>query len=206
MTPDRTLIAREVMGLLEQTGALKTGHFILSSGLHSDRYCQCAALFEHPDVGARVAHLMASILPPDLRADVVLAPALGGVLWGYDLARALKARSCFAEREGTARTFAIRRGFHIARGQRVLLAEDVITTGGSILEVAPLAESAGAVIVGVASVVDRSGGTSQTTLGSRWPVWSLVELGFRTFEADKVPPDLAAIPVQKPGSRTISAS
>ena len=206
MTADRAAIAKEVTGLLEQTGALKTGHFVLSSGLHSDRYCQCAALFERPEVGARVAELMAQSLPRDLRVDVVLAPALGGVLWGYDLARALRARSVFAEREGSARTFALRRGFQIAQGQRVLLAEDVITTGGSILEVAPLAEAAGATIVGVAAVVDRSGGASRTSLGSRWPVWSLVELGFRTYEADKVPPDLAAIPVQKPGSRTLTAT
>lgn len=193
----------EVMGLLTRSGALKTGHFVLSSGLHSDRYCQCAALFEHPEMGGRVAALMAQRLPRDLGVDVVLAPALGGVLWGYELARAIGARSVFAEREGAARSFALRRGFRIARGSRVLLAEDVITTGGSVLEVAPLAEEAGAAIVGVAAVVDRSRGSSATSLGSRWPVWSLVDLEFQTYEADRVPPELAAIPVQKPGSRTV---
>jgi orotate phosphoribosyltransferase len=193
----------EVTALLVRSGALKTGHFVLSSGLHSDRYCQCAALFEHPDMAARVATLMAALIPRDARPTVVLAPALGGVVWGYELARALGARSLFAEREGANRTFALRRGFRIGAQDRVLLAEDVITTGGSVLEVVPLAEAAGATIVGVASVVDRSRGAAQTTLGARWPVWSLVELDFPTYPADALPPDLAAIPVQKPGSRTV---
>ena len=193
----------EVMELLERSGALQTGHFVLSSGLHSDRYCQCARLFEFPEMGARIARLMANMLPKDLGVDMVLAPALGGVVWGYALASAIEARSVFAEREGPARTFALRRGFRIYPGQRVLLAEDVITTGGSVAEVAPLAEAAGATIVGVATVVDRSRGASKTTLGSRWPVWSLIDLEFQTFEADRIPEALAAIPVQKPGTRTM---
>lgn len=193
----------EVLGLLERSGALQSGHFVLSSGLHSDRYCQCATLFEDPALGGRVASLMAEMLPKDLSVDVVVAPALGGVVWGYELARALGACSIFAEREGPERQFALRRGFRLFPGQRVLLAEDVITTGGSVLEVVPLVEAAGATIVGVASVVDRSRGASKKTLGKKWPVWSLLELEFETYEADRVPPKLAAMPVQKPGSRTM---
>lgn len=186
---------KEILDLLERTGAVKSGHFILSSGLHSDRYCQCAALFEQPEAAAKVASLMAGQLA-GLNVEVVLAPALGGILWGYELARALGVRSLFAERDTDGR-FALRRGFHLRPGSRVLLAEDVITTGKSVSELLPLVEQAGAEVAGIAAIADRSEGRFQP--GS--PVFSLARLEFQTFPPENVPPWLAAIPVEKPGSR-----
>lgn len=184
-----------LLELLERTGAVKTGHFVLSSGLHSDRYCQCAALFEQPRDAAEVAARMAGCVA-GLKADVVLAPALGGILWGYELARAMGVRSLFAER-GEDRRFTLRRGFRLAPGERVLLAEDVITTGKSVLELRPLVEAAGAEIAGYAAIADRSGGK----FAPGPPFLSLVRLEFQTFTPEEVPAWLAAIPVEKPGSR-----
>lgn len=195
VSPD-TSIAGEVRELLASTGALRIGHFILSSGLHSDRYCQCAALFEHPQAADRVAALMAGSLPQDLEPATVVAPALGGVVWGYALARALERRSIFAER-GDDRAFALRRGFTLAPGERVLVAEDVVTTGGSVREVLALVRDLGAEPVGCAAVVDRSGGRAELGV----PLFALAEMEFATWPADAVPPELAAIPVTKPGSR-----
>jgi orotate phosphoribosyltransferase len=186
-----------IIAALEKTGALKRGHFRLSSGLHSDRYCQCAALFEHPAVAAEVAAEMAARLRGTLDVDVVLSPALGGILWGYELARALGVRSLFAERDATTRAFALRRGFQLAAGERVLLAEDVVTTGKSVMELVPLVETAGAVVAGYAAVADRSAGRFQPPA----PFHALVKLDFQTWQPDAIPDWLAAIPVDKPGSR-----
>jgi len=196
-------ISLEVEKLLERVGALMTGHFRLSSGLHSDRYCQCARLFEDPAAAAMVAKLMRDSLPRAIRAQVVLAPALGGVLWGYELARALGARSVFAER-GADGAFALRRGFELREGDRVVIAEDVITTGKSALEVVPLVREAGAEVVAFAAVVDRSRGTfdaSATSGGVSAPAYALCELQFRTWEPGECPMDAAGIPLDKPGSR-----
>ncbi|MCA9292250.1 MAG: orotate phosphoribosyltransferase [Phycisphaerales bacterium] len=187
--------AVEVERLLESTGALLRGHFKLSSGLHSDRYCQCARLFEDPASAGRVAGLMAQQLA-GVQVDVVLAPALGGILWGYELARALGVRSVFAERVGT--DFTLRRGFALAQSERVLLAEDVITTGKSVMELAPLVEAAGAQVVGIAAVVDRSKGSFAP---AGIPVWAMCQLEFNVWEAKNVPPAIAEMPAVKPGSR-----
>jgi len=197
MTP----ASARVLNLLTESGALRTGHFQLSSGLHSDRYCQCASLFEQPRMGEEVARLMAALLPAELAPDVVLAPALGGILWGYELARALGVRSIFAERPtgavGERAAFALRRGFALHAGERVLLAEDVVTTGGSVGELAPLVRGAGAEIVGFAAIVDRSGGRFRPDR----PFFSLVELSFTTWEPDRCPLCARGEPVIKPGSR-----
>ncbi|HVZ94915.1 MAG TPA: orotate phosphoribosyltransferase [Phycisphaerales bacterium] len=192
-----------VIQILTDCGALRTGHFQLSSGLHSDRYCQCATLFERPEIGWKIAHLMAAQLPSDLRADTVLAPALGGVLWGYDLARAVGARSLFAERGAAiGDQFALRRGFSLAPGERVLLAEDVVTTGGSVMELVPLVEGAGAVVVGFAAVADRSGGKFRPAQ----PFFSLVKLDFQTWQPSACPLCRQGKPIDKPGSRKSPAS
>lgn len=186
-----------VLELLEQTGALKSGHFVLSSGLHSDRYCQCATLFEQPAVAGEVAKIMAGKLQSaGIEADVVLSPALGGILWGYELARAIGVRSLFAERDKEGR-FALRRGFRIARGERVLLAEDVVTTGKSVCELLPLVEENGGQVAAFASIVDRSAGNFKPAA----PFHCLVKLIFQTFAPDHVPDWLSEIPVEKPGSR-----
>ncbi|MBI1291758.1 orotate phosphoribosyltransferase [bacterium] len=189
-------IEERVEELLEETGALKRGHFLLSSGLHSDRYCQCAALFEEPAMAEEVARLMADALPEDLTVDTVLSPAIGGILWGYELARALGARSLFAERK-PGELFQLRRGFHLSRGERVLLAEDVVTTGRSVLEVVPLIEAAGAELVGFASIADRSAGKFTPS----HPFYSLIKLNFQTWAPADCPHCAAGTAIDKPGSR-----
>ncbi|GAB4544749.1 MAG: orotate phosphoribosyltransferase [Phycisphaerales bacterium] len=180
--------------ILEQVGALRAGHFVLSSGLHSDRYCQCATLFRHPDLASEVAGL-AKEEACDIACDLVCAPALGGVLWGYELARALHLPSIFAERQEGA--FTLRRGFTIEPGQRVLLAEDVVTTGGSVMELVPLVERAGGSVAGIVSVVDRSKGS----FNPGCPFVALTTMEFTTY----APADCAlcaqGVPTDKPGSR-----
>lgn len=195
-------IAEETRTLLEQAGALKRGHFVLSSGLHSDRYCQCAALFEQPEYAERVARLMKQLLPPALGVDVVLSPALGGVLWGYELSRVLGIRNVFAERPPGG-AFELKRGFAIAPGERVLLAEDVVTTGGSVSELLPMVESAGAQAVGFAVIADRSRGSFKPR---ETPLFALTTLDFETWREDDVPEALRSIPAIKPGSRVKAGS
>lgn len=188
--------------LLEQTGAVKSGHFLLSSGLHSPNYCQCAALFEHPDVAAEIARLLVASLPATLEVDAVLAPALGGILWGYELTRALSAarnkpiRSFFAER-ATGEPFTLRRSFHLKPNDRVLLAEDVVTTGGSVMELVPLVEAAGANVAAFAAVADRSKGKFKPAQ----PFFSLVQLDFPTYEPHACPLCAQGSTASKPGSR-----
>ncbi len=206
--PDPTPQTR-ALELLERTGAVKSGHFLLSSGLHSARYCQCAALFEHPALAAELADLLVGQLPSDLRVDVVMAPALGGILWGYELARALGARgrgpaprSFFAERP-TGQGFELRRSFVLNPGDRVLLAEDVVTTGGSVSELVPLVESAGARVAAFAAVADRSRGKFQPhdRAGARVPFFALVKLDFETYDQSVCPMCREGSPAVKPGSR-----
>lgn len=193
--------------LLEEAGALKRGHFVLSSGLHSDRYCQCAALFERPEIAHRVARLMAEQIPGSTEIDTVLAPALGGVLWGYELARALagarggSVRTLFAER-GSDGAFALRRGFALDEGERVLLAEDVVTTGGSVMELTPLVERAGAKIVGFAAIADRSRGAFRPPA----PFFALTQLNFETWAPNALPAHLKGVPIDKPGSRPLTGA
>jgi orotate phosphoribosyltransferase len=189
-------IADETRALLEEAGALKRGHFILSSGLHSDRYCQCAALFERPDIAAKVAGLLKRSLPTGLRVDVVLSPALGGVLWGYELSRVLGCRNVFAERLPGA-AFELKRGFDIRPGEHVLLAEDVVTTGGSVSELVPLVSGAGAHVAGFAVIADRSRGAFKPGA----PLFALTTLDFETFKPEALPERLRSIPAVKPGSR-----
>ncbi|MEQ8820616.1 MAG: orotate phosphoribosyltransferase [Sumerlaeia bacterium] len=187
----------DILEVLKETGALKEGHFLLSSGLHSGNYCQCAALFEHPDKAELAARAMAEKLAGLPKPDVVLAPALGGVLWGYELARALGVRSIFAERPDGI-SFALRRGFVLEKGQRVLLAEDVITTGKSVSELLPIIEDAQCEVVGFAAVANRSGGK----FAPGHPVFSLVDLNFPTYQPADCPLCREGKgPAIKPGSR-----
>jgi orotate phosphoribosyltransferase len=191
--------SERILQLLRQTGALREGHFVLSSGLHSDRYCQCARLFDDPRIGSIAAELMAQMVRgAGIEASLVVAPALGGILWGYDLARALGARSAFAERKA-GEAFELRRGFTVTPGERVILAEDVITTGGSIMEVGQLIERLGGEIAAYCCVADRSQGAFRPGPS----VFSLVQLAFETYEPDALPDWLAARPIEKPGSRGI---
>ncbi len=187
---------QRTLTILREAGALCDGHFLLSSGLHSDRYCQCAAVFEQPERGAELARLMGERLLKDVSVDAVLAPALGGILWGHELARAIGARSLFAERsEGGS--FALRRGFEIAHGSRVLVAEDVVTTGKSAMEMTPLIQAAEAKAVGYAVIADRSSGIFSPDA----PFYALTKLDFEIHNAATCPMCARGdIPV-KPGSR-----
>lgn len=189
-------VEQRAQQFLEKTGALKSGHFQLSSGLHSDRYCQCAALFERPVIAQEVARMLAVAIPASEKIETVLTPAIGGILWGYELARELGTRSLFAERQ-PGEKFTLRRGFSLAQGERVLLAEDVITTGKSVVELIPLVENAGAVVVGFAAIADRSRGIFQPHL----PVYTLARLDFQTWDATNCPLCREGVPIYKPGSR-----
>ncbi|MFZ5592574.1 MAG: orotate phosphoribosyltransferase [Bacillota bacterium] len=182
------------MQIFHETGALLEGHFLLSSGRHSDRYFQCARVLQYPDHAERLCReLVSKINLPELQ--VVAAPALGGIIAGYEVARALGVRSIFAERENGRMT--LRRGFGIAPGERVLVVEDVVTTGGSVREVMQVVREAGGQVVGVGTLVDRSGGRVDFGV----PLWSLVQMEVQTFAPDECPLCRQGLPLVKPGSR-----
>lgn len=184
----------EILDIFRKHSALLEGHFVLSSGLHSDRYIQCALVLQHPEAaGALCAQLAAKL--KHLGATVVAAPALGGVLVSYEVARALGVRSLFTERQDGAMT--LRRGFSIARGEPTLVVEDVVTTGGSTRETMAAVEQAGGKVVGVGSLIDRSGG--KVDLGV--PRAALVTLEVKTYNPADCPLCKAGTPAIKPGSR-----
>jgi len=183
---------------LEQTGAHLKGHFLLSSGLHSDQYFQCAKLLQYPDLAEQAGAALAEIFKTE-PVDVVVAPAMGGLIIGHEVARALGVRFVFGERAGEENKLAIRRGFEITPGERVLLVEDVITTGGSILELRDLITSFGGKIAGFASVVDR---TSQPVdFGA--PYRALIKVRVNTYKPDSCPFCAQGSKPVKPGSRKI---
>jgi orotate phosphoribosyltransferase len=188
----------EVVGLFRECGALLQGHFLLTSGMHSPYYLQCARVLMEP---ARATRLSAALIAklrralPNLSVDAVVAPALGGVVLGYELARQLGVHSLFVEREGGR--FALRRGFALERGRRVLLAEDVVTTGVSSRECMACVVAEGAVVVAATCLIDRSGGRADLGV----PLVALAELDLPIYPPDRLPPDLARQPALKPGSR-----
>lgn len=188
MTPE------ELEQLLEHTGAIRRGHFQLSSGLHSPVYVQCALLLQHPVETARVADALAHLFY-DSPVDVVAAPALGGIVLGYELARQLGARSVFVERDSGGK-LALRR-FALNQGERVLVAEDVLTTGGSTQETIAAARQAGATVIGVAAILDRSGGGIRLDV----PLRVLMSQKLETYDSKQCPLCRAGKPVEKPGSR-----
>ena len=184
----------EVIQLMESVGAMRRGHFQLSSGLHSEAYCQCAQIFEYPEATARVARSLADRFR-DAKPNVVAAPALGGIILGYELARQLGARSVFVERKPDG-YFALRR-FSLQPGERVLVAEDVLTTGGSTRETIEVIREAGGEVVGVAVVMDRSGGTINLDV----PLHALLTQAMKTYNAADCPLCRQSVPLDKPGSR-----
>lgn len=186
-------LQKEILDIFVRTRALQEGHFILRSGLHSGHYFQCAQVCQQLDAVERLAELLLAKLRR-LSFTTVLAPAMGGLVIGQELARQAKARYIFAEKENNA--LVMRRGFMLAPGERVLIAEDVVTRGGRVLECLDIVRKAGAVPVGIAMLVDRSAGAARFDV----PAISLLELSFPTYPADAVPDWLAKIPVQKPGS------
>lgn len=184
----------EILNVFREHSALLEGHFILSSGLHSDRYIQCALVLQHP----QIAEKLGAELAPKLRglgASVVAGPALGGVLVAHEVARALGARALFAERENGVMT--LRRGFSLVPDERTIVVEDVITTGKSTRETMDCIEHAGGKVVGVGALVDRSGGQVDFSL----PKASLVTLTVQTYNPAECPLCKAGVPAVKPGSR-----
>lgn len=182
----------ELEGLLEASGALRRGHFLLSSGLHSPAYVQCALLLEQPARARRVGAALAEALRSH-GAESVLAPALGGILIGHEVAAALDVPFRFVERQGDE--LSLRRGFHLRQGERLVVVEDVVTTGKSTRETADLARAAGAEVVAIGSIIDRSGGRH----GFEVPYASLLRLDFPTYEAADCPLCAAGGTAIKPG-------
>ena len=186
-----------ILSIFRSTEALLEGHFVLTSGRHSASYFQCAKVLQHPEYLTAFSIMIADEFE-DQAPDVVISPAIGGVVLGTEVGTQLGCRTIFAERkEGD---MVIRRGFHIEKGEKVLVVEDVITTGGSVKEVMDLVEEAGGIILGVGVLVDRSNGS--VTLHNNQ--YSIVKLDAVSYGEDEVPDDLAAIPIQKPGSRYLS--
>ncbi|HWA11255.1 MAG TPA: orotate phosphoribosyltransferase [Opitutaceae bacterium] len=186
---------QEVLDIFTRTQALLRGHFVLRSGLHSGHYFQCAQVCQRMDAVERLAELLlARIRAAKLGFTTVLAPAMGGLVIGQEVARQAKARYIFAEKESNV--LVLRRGFTLAPGERVLVVEDVVTRGGRVNECLAIVRQAGGTPAGVAMLVDRSSGTTRFDV----PALSLLELSFPTYAADAVPEALAKLPVQKPGS------
>ena len=187
----------EILAEFRAADALLEGHFILSSGLRSPRYLQCARVLMDPSRAERLARELAARLPEELRqkVDSVVSPAMGGVIIGHEMGRALGKPAMFVERpQGT---FELRRGFNISPGTRVLMVEDVVTTGLSSREAIDAVRAAGGDVVAEAALVDRSSGKADLGV----PFFPLIRIDVPTYSADDVPADLAAIPAVKPGSR-----
>ena len=187
----------EVLKEFRDADALLEGHFILSSGLRSPRYLQCARLLMDPARAERIARALAGRIPEETRSaiEIVVSPAMGGVIIGHEMGRALGRPAVFVERpEGR---FELRRGFRLDTGAKVLMVEDVVTTGLSSREAINAIGEAGGEVIAAASIVDRSGGS--VDLGV--PYTSLIRIDVPTYEADSLPPELEAIPAIKPGSR-----
>ncbi len=181
---------------LKASEALLEGHFLLSSGKHSNRYCQCAKLLQYPQRAEKVVGVLAKKLE-EVEFDIVVGPAMGGIVVAYELARQLKKPGIFSERVDGEMTF--KRGFEIKKGQKVIISEDVITTGKSSLEVAKLIEELGGEVVGMCCIVDRRSESVQLP----YPVYGAIKLDFEIYEKDNCPMCDQGIEYVKPGSRNI---
>ena len=187
----------DVLAEFRAAGALLEGHIILSSGLHSPRYLQCARVLMDPARASRLASALAHKLPRDVRSriEMVVSPAMGGIIIGHEVGRSLGLEAIFVERP--TGTFELRRGFALKPGQKVLLVEDVVTTGLSSREAMKAVAEAGGEVIATAALVDRSNGAADMGV----PFFPLVTIAVPSFPADQLPPELAAIPAIKPGSR-----
>jgi orotate phosphoribosyltransferase len=186
---------KEILGIFTRTRALLEGHFVLRSGLHSGHYFQCAQVCQRMDAVERLAELLLEkVRAARLEFETVLAPAMGGLVIGQEVARQARARFIFAEKENDA--LVLRRGFTLRPAEPVLVVEDVVTRGGRVIECLNLLRQAGGTPAGVAMLVDRSAGSARFDV----PAVSLLELSFPTYAADALPDWLAKIPIEKPGS------
>jgi len=188
------LSEEEVLKLFEQKGALLTGHFRLTSGLHSEKYLQCALVLQYPDVAERLGSAIAQKFARE-KIDCVIGPAIGGIIVAQEVGRALGARAMFTERESGSMT--LRRGFTVKEGERVLAVEDVTTTGGSVREVIEAVTRMGAVVIGVGAIIDRSGGEVEFGV----PFKPLARVQVATFSGEICPLCKSGVPLYRPGSR-----
>lgn len=184
----------EVLDLFRQSGALLEGHFRLSSGLHSDRYLQSALVLQHPDYAEQLGRALAARLQ-HLQPTALLSPALGGIVIGQEVGRALQVRAIFAERQDG--TLTLRRGFTLAPTDRVVVVEDVITTGGSTRETIAAAEAAGASVLGAAAIIDRGADPGRLNI----PLQALVRMEVPAYAPEACPMCTKGMPLTKPGSR-----
>jgi len=192
------LSLKESLKILKETNAVIEGHFILSSGLHSSKYVQCAQLMSKPSQALKICESLAEKIKLELdEIDLILSPAMGGIIVGYELGKLLNKETIFSERVNGE--FKLRRDFKIEKGSKVLIVEDVITTGKSSLECSKLVLSNNAIIAGYASIIDRSNGKSDI----KKKIVSQVKLNIPTYQKDKLPKELSSIPPVKPGSRNL---
>src|ERR1700738_2301128 len=187
-------MSEDLLALFRKTGALLDGHFVLRSGFDSPQYFQCAILLQHTEIATKDCGWLADKLAFD--CDPVISPALGGIIVGQEVGRSLGKRHIFVEKENGG--LALRRGFKIDKGERFIVAEDVITRGGRVQQTIATVRAHGGVVVAVGVIVDRSG-KSKPDFGC--PFVSLVQMNVENFEPDKLPADLARIPAVKPGSK-----
>ena len=192
------LSLEESLKILKETSALLEGHFILSSGLHSAKYVQCAQLMSKPEKAIKICESLAEKIKNELSDfDLILSPAMGGVIIGYEIGKLLKKETIFSERINDE--FKLRRDFKIKKDSKVLIIEDVITTGKSSIECSKLIESNQGIIIGYACIIDRSNGKSNI----KSKIVSQLELNFPTFTKDNLPKELSLIEPVKPGSRNL---
>ena len=190
---------KKSLNILKKTNALLEGHFILSSGLHSSKYIQCAKLLSFPNVAEKICKSLANQIKKKYqKIDLILAPAMGGIIIGYEIGRLLKKETIFCER--VKGKFTLRRGFYIKKGARVLIIEDVITTGKSSLECVKLIKKANAKLLGFASIIDRS---SKKSLKIKTKIVSHLKIDVPVYSQKKLPKILKSVPITTPGSRFI---
>jgi orotate phosphoribosyltransferase len=191
--------AESILEIFRSRGAYLEGHFQLTSGLHSSQYLQCALVLQYPDIAEKLGQKLAAELRREAGASIqlVVSPALGGIVIGHEVARALGTRFLFTERDAATKKMALRRGFQITPGETAVVVEDVITTGGSTYDVVELVRAAGAKVVVAGSIIDRSGGRADAGV----PRVALATLTVATHHAEACPLCAQGIPVAKPGSR-----
>ena len=191
------LSLKKSLSILKKTDALLEGHFVLSSGLHSPKYIQCAKLLSFPNKASLICKSLANKIKKNYKKiDLILAPAMGGVVIGYEIGKLLKKETIFCERVNGK--FKLRRGFDIKKNSIVLIIEDVITTGKSSLECVKLINKSKAKLVGFASIIDRS---TKKTLKIKQKIISHLKIDVPTYKSNQLPKELASIPITKPGSR-----
>ena len=190
---------KKSLNILKKTNSLLEGHFVLSSGLHSSKYIQCAKLLSYPNLADKICKSLANKIKKKFKKiDLILAPAMGGVIIGYEIGKLLKKETIFCERVNGK--FTLRRGFNIKKGARVLIIEDVITTGKSSLECVKLIKKSKAKLIGFASIIDRS---TKQSLKIKTGITSHLKINVPTFKSNKLPPELKSRPIRTPGSRFI---